>query len=189
MNRVSVIGTSGSGKSTLAHRLADVLSLPCVELDAIHWRQGDWTPLPQDEFREAVAEAVRKERWVVEGGYSAVRALVWERADTVVWLDYPLPVTFGRLLRRTARRVASKEQLWGGNRESISLALSRESILLWCLQTHRPNRRKYSEQLAWPENQHLRVLRFQSPRQADKWLAELAKSVATAEEQPAPCPT
>ncbi len=120
-----------------------------------------------------MVEAVRQERWVVEGGYSAVRPLVWERADTVVWLDYPLPVTFGRLLRRTARRVASQEPLWGGNRESLALALSRDSILLWCLQTHGPNRRKYAEQLARPENQHLRVLRFQSPRKAERWLKGL----------------
>jgi len=182
VNRVSVIGTSGSGKSTLARRLSEALSVPCVELDAIHWQQGGWTPLPQDQFREAVAEAVRLDRWVVEGGYSAVRPLVWERADTVVWLDYPLLVTFGRLLRRTARRVVLKEQLWGGNRESLSLMLSRESILLWCLQTHVPNRRKYAEQLGRPENQHLRVLRFQSPRQADRWLAGLMRSTVTEEE-------
>lgn len=182
MNRVSVIGTSGSGKSTLACRLSKALSVPCVELDAIHWQQGGWTPLPQGQFRGVVAEAVRLDRWVVEGGYSAVRPLVWERADTVVWLDYPLLVTFGRLLRRTARRVVLKEQLWGGNRESLSLTLSRESILLWCRQTHGPNRRKYAEQLGWPENQHLRVLRFQSPRKAERWLAGLVRPAATEEE-------
>ena len=178
MNRVSVIGTSGSGKSTLARRLSKALSVPCVELDAIHWRTGGWTPLPQDQFREAVVEAVHRERWVVEGGYSAVRPLVWERADTVVWLDYPLLVTFGRLLRRTARRVVLKEQLWGGNRESLALALSRDSILLWCLQTHGPNRRKYAEQLGRPENQHLCVRRFRSPRQAEAWLTHLGRAEA-----------
>ena len=124
MDRLSVIGTSGSGKSTLSRRLAQALDIPHIELDAIHWRQGGWTPLPQDQFREAVAEAVRQERWVVEGGYSAVRPLVWARADTVVWLDYSLPITFSRVLRRTARRVIRREVLWGGNRESLSLALS-----------------------------------------------------------------
>lgn len=186
MDRISVIGTSGSRKSTLARRLAAALSVPCVELDAIHWRAGGWTPLPQAQFREAVAEAIHRERWAVEGGYSAVRPLVWERADTVIWLDYPLPVTFGRLLRRTARRVASKETLWGGNRESLALALSRDSILLWCLQTHGPNRRKYAEQLARPENQHLCVRRFRLPRQADRWLAGLARPAATEDEWTAP---
>ena len=173
MNRVSVIGTSGSGKSTLARRLSKVLSVPCVELDAIHWQQGGWTPLPQDQFTGVVAEAVRQDRWVVEGGYSAVRPLVWERADTVVWLDYSFPVTFSRLLRRTVRRVACRETLWGANRETLALCLSRDSILLWCLKTHGPNRRKFAEQLALPENQHLCVRRFRSPQQTKAWLKGL----------------
>jgi len=175
LDRISIIGTTGSGKSTLATRVARRLSAPCFELDAIHWRQGGWTPIPQAEFRDAVAEAVRQERWVVEGGYSAVRPLVWARADTVVWLDYPFAVTFGRLIRRTARRVASREDLWGGNRETLNLALSRDSILLWCLKTHGPNRRKFARQLALPENQHLTVLRFRSPRQTEAWLARLPR--------------
>lgn len=187
MDRVSIIGTSGSGKSTLARRLAAVLGLPCIELDAIHWRQGGWTPLPQDLFREAVAEAVCRERWVVEGGYSAVRPLLWERADTVIWLDYPLSVTFGRLLRRTTRRLIAKEPLWGGNRESLARTLSQDSILLWCLQTHGRNRHKFAEQLARPEYRHLRVLRFRSPRQTEAWLTGIVAS-ARADEGTRSCP-
>ena len=38
--RTSVVGSSGSGKSTVARRLADILGVPYVELDAIHWRPG-----------------------------------------------------------------------------------------------------------------------------------------------------
>lgn len=177
MNRVSVIGTTGSGKSTLACCLAQVLDVPHIELDAIHWRAGNWTPIPPDQFKEAVAEAVRPVRWVVEGGYSVVRPLIWERADTVVWLDYSFPVTFSRLLRRSVRRVVSRDELWGGNRETLALLLSRESILLWCLKTHHRNRRKFRAQLACPESQHLRVLRFQSPRHTERWLGGLRQAV------------
>jgi len=176
MDRISIIGTSGAGKSTLAHRLARILDVPSIELDAIHWRQGGWAPPPQGQFQEAVAEAVCRERWVVEGGYSAVRPLIWERAETVVWLDYSLPVTFSRLLRRTVRRVASREELWGGNRQTLALMLSRDSMLLWCLKTHGPNRRKFREQLARPKHQRLRVLHFRSPRQAEAWLAGLGRA-------------
>jgi hypothetical protein len=42
-----------------------------------------------------VAEAVGRDRWVVDGGYSAMRPLIWERADTIVWLDYPIHLVLG----------------------------------------------------------------------------------------------
>ncbi|NLG68109.1 MAG: adenylate kinase, partial [Firmicutes bacterium] len=55
-------------------------------------------------FRHRVHEATSGRCWVVDGNYSRVRDILWPMADTVVWLDYPLPVILGRLLRRTARR-------------------------------------------------------------------------------------
>ncbi len=177
MNRISIIGTTGSGKSTLAAQLARILEMPCIELDSLHW-QPNWTPADRDQFRSEVAEAVRAERWVVEGGYTVVRPLLWARADTVVWLDYSFPVTLSRLLRRTARRVFRRETLWDGCEETLSKTLSRDSILVWLLKTYRSNRRKFTAQLALPENQHLRVLRFTSPRQAKAWLRDCIETLS-----------
>lgn len=173
MNRISIIGTTGSGKSTLAAQLSRILEVPCVELDALHW-QPDWTPADREQFQSAVADAVRAERWVIEGGYTVVRPLIWARADTVIWLDYSFPVTLSRLMRRTARRILRREPLWNGCRETLQKTLSRDSILVWLLKTYRPNRRKFAARLTLPENQHLRVYRFASPRQAEAWLSALS---------------
>src|SRR5215475_11726512 len=85
VQRVSVVGVSGSGKSTLGRELAGRLAVPFVELDAIFHQPG-WTPLPEDEFRRRVAEIAAGDGWVIDGNYSAVQPLVWERADTVVWV-------------------------------------------------------------------------------------------------------
>jgi adenylate kinase family enzyme len=38
--RIVVIGMSGSGKTTLAWQLGQKLSLPHIEVDAIHWQAG-----------------------------------------------------------------------------------------------------------------------------------------------------
>ncbi|MFJ9388451.1 shikimate kinase [Nocardioides sp. NPDC101246] len=56
--RVSVVGSSGSGKSTVARRLADILGVPYIELDSIHWQPG-WVEEEQDVFVERVREATR----------------------------------------------------------------------------------------------------------------------------------
>ena len=39
--RIHVIGNSGSGKSTLAERVAAMLNVAFVELDALNW-EPDW---------------------------------------------------------------------------------------------------------------------------------------------------
>ena len=115
--RIAVIGTTGSGKTTLARAVAVQLDTPHVELDALHWGPN-WTSPAHLELRARVGAALNSERWVVDGNYSKVRDIIWARADTIVWLDYSLPLTLWRLTRRTLRRLAKREVLWNGNRES-----------------------------------------------------------------------
>ncbi len=170
-SRISVVGTTGSGKTTFARRLAAALDAPHVELDALHWGPG-WTPADSDVFRARVAEAVAGESWVACGNYRAVRDIVWARADTVVFLDYPLPLMFGRLLRRTARRVASRERLWGHSREDVRTAvMSRDSIFVWQLKTFRAKRHQYREAQADPRWSHLTFIRLRRPAEAEAWLS------------------
>lgn len=91
VRRVSMVGVSGSGKSTLGRELAGRLAVPYVELDAI-FHQPEWTPLPEEQFRQRVTAIAAGDGWVIDGNYRAVLPLVWECADTVVWLGLaPLP--------------------------------------------------------------------------------------------------
>ncbi len=169
--RISVVGTCGSGKTTTAASLARRLGLAHVELDALSWGP-DWTSTPDDEFRAAVERAASGDRWVIDGNYSKCRALVWGRADTVVWLDYSFPRVFSQLVWRTFRRALRREILWHGNRERLRTAFfSRESILLWAIKTHRRRQREYPTLLVRPEYRRLRVIRLRSPREAAAWLA------------------
>jgi adenylate kinase family enzyme len=155
----------------LARRLARLLGLPHVELDALHWGPN-WTLPSIPVFRGRVAQALSGDRWVVDGNYGRARDIVWSRADTVVWLDYALPVIMGRLLWRTLQRVLTREELWSGNRERLwNQFFSRESLLLWALQTYGRRRRQYPLLFDQPEHAHLTVVRLRSPRAADAWLS------------------
>lgn len=173
MKRIVVVGSTGSGKTTLAATLASRLDLRHIELDALHWDAG-WTPAPKDTFRARTSAALAvSDRWVVDGNYSAVRDLVWDRADTLVWLDYRLPLLFWRLARRTLVRVYRKEELWNGNREDLRTHLfSRDSLFLWLVTSYGPRRREFPKVLARPELGHLEVYRFRSPRKAEEWLQQ-----------------
>ena len=172
MRRVSVIGSTGSGKTTFGRALAARLGVPFVELDALNW-EADWTPAADEVFRRRAFHAAAGESWVIDGNYSRLaRDLVLARADTVVWLDLPLRVTLWRILRRTLRRIRGGEELWSGNRESVRKAfLSRDSLLLFALRTHRGRRERVTRRLALPEYAHLRVHRFGSAVEAERWLA------------------
>lgn len=168
--RVAIVGTSGSGKTTLAQRLSQRLRVPHVELDAIHWGPS-WTPASRDVFRERTAEALSGSSWVTDGNYSVVRDIVWGRADTVVWLDYAMPVILARVVWRTICRAFTREELWNENRERVRDAFfSRESIILWALSTYRRRRREYPILFAKPEHAHLAVVHLRSPRAARHWL-------------------
>ena len=103
LQRVLVVGSCGAGKSTFARALAPRLGRPVVELDALHWGP-DWTPKPREAFRALAAAAAAREGWIADGNYSAVRDLLWPRAQTVFWLNYPFHTVMVRALRRTLRR-------------------------------------------------------------------------------------
>jgi adenylate kinase family enzyme len=176
MQRIVIVGTTGSGKTTLGQRLATQTGYLLVDLDAIHWGP-DWTPMPLDQFRARVSEALAGPCWVVAGNYGKVRDIVWARADTLVWLDYPLALTLTRLFRRTVQRIVTREELWSGNRETWRVQFaSRDSLFLWALKTHRRYREMITTNLTVPEYAHLKVLRFHQPDEAEAWLRNLERS-------------
>jgi adenylate kinase family enzyme len=192
VRRVSVTGTAGSGKSTLARELAALLQVPHLELDSV-FHQPEWTPLPRDEFRARVERFAAQDGWVTDGNYSSVQDLVWQRADTVAWLDLPRHLVMRRLLWRTARRVMTRQELWNGNREHWRAFFSldpEQSILVWAWTTHARNQARYLAASQDPANAHLTFVRLTSPGAARRFLtatreARRAREAAPGEPGPA----
>jgi adenylate kinase family enzyme len=174
VRRVSVVGTSGSGKSTLAGKLAVSLGVPHLELDAVNHQPG-WVPLPPDEFRQAVSVKLAADGWVIDGNYSAVRQLVWARADTVVWLDLPKRTVMRQIIWRTFRRAARREELWNGNRERWQNFFSldpQKSVIAWAWQKHDQYHERYRKAAADPANADLTFIRLTSRADVAGFLAD-----------------
>jgi adenylate kinase family enzyme len=177
VQRVWVAGLPGSGKTTLAGTLADRLGVPHVELDALHHGPG-WDEAPADLLRERVEAALAGAPggWVVDGNYRGkLGDLVVERADTMVWLDLPLPLILWRIVARTATRLRRGTELWNGNRETWRNAVfTRESLVVWAVQNHRRRRRELPPLAAsYPG---LRLVRLRSPREVAQFLASTSPS-------------
>jgi len=175
-SRVAVVGAAGSGKSAFAERLSRLLGIAHVELDALFWRPG-WTPGPPDSFVSRVREVVAGAEWIVDGNYySKLGDLVLARADTIIWLDYALPVVLWRLLRRTLGRVVWREELWNGNVESFrGEFLSRDSLLVCAVRSHKWARRRYETVLGGGRCPGRSIVRLPSPRVAHTWFAALER--------------
>jgi len=97
----------------------------------------------------------------------------------VIWLDYPFVVVFAQLLRRTFQRAVAKQPMWDGCIEDWRTVFSKDSILLWCITTHRRRKRNYPRALAKPEHAHLQLIHLRSRRQTRRWLASLEKVAET----------
>ena len=185
MQKISIIGTSAAGKSTLARELASVLGVPHVELDRLYWEPG-WVAAPKEVFRTRVAEGVAAPAWVVDGNYRGARDLVWDRCDTVVWLDYSFATVLGRGVWRTFRRVVLRESCCNGNREEWWRALSRDSIVWWIVTTYHRRRREYAERLPELAARGVQIVRHRTPRETRTWLEALRIDAAG---QPIPVPS
>ena len=176
--RISVVGTLGSGKTTFARRASGIVNAPHIELDGLHW-EPNWVEVPNNIFRERVSQSLQGDSLVADGNYHQVRDIVWNRANSVVWLDYPFSIIMGRLAKRTLRRILTREKLWNGNQEHFRNVFSKDSVFLWAIKTYRRRRRQYPELLNRPENVHLRLVRLRSPKESSEFLSRLKRSAGT----------
>lgn len=175
--RVVVLGVTGSGKTTAGRRIADAIGAKHIELDSL-FHGPNWTPAEPDEFRAKISAAIDGvDRWVADGNYTTMTSdILWTRADAIVWLDYPLPLSLVRLLRRTMTRAFRQEELWNGNKESLRQHFaSTDSLFVWAFKSRAKQKRTLPERFARPEYADREIVRARTPRQLDRWIAGLAR--------------
>lgn len=165
--RILVTGASGAGKSRLRETISTTLHLPTVEMDSLH-HGPDWTPRPT--FAADVDDFTSGPSWVIEWQYSKVRALLLDRADTLIWLDHNRWTVTQRAVRRTLRRRTHHTELWNGNYEPplLTILTNRDHIVRWSWTTHRKRRREaldVAHRTGGP-----RVVRLTGQTQVDTWV-------------------
>jgi adenylate kinase family enzyme len=168
--RIVVVGVSGNGKTTLSRRLGAKLGLPVTELDALCHQPG-WTEASDEDFRRDVEAAMSSsEGWVLDGLYRRkIGDLILRRADTLVWLDQPLPLVLRRLVKRAVKDIVTRRDLFNGNRQSWRFAFFvRDSLVGYAIKQHFKHRRTWPQALG--DHPNLQVVRLRSPRQVEAWL-------------------
>jgi len=173
--RVLVAGVTGSGKSTFAAELGGVLDLPYTEIDGLY-HGPNWTPRPQ--FIDEVHALATQDAWVTEWQYRIAREPLLERAELLVWLDFPFPVTIRRLLQRTIRRRVHREVLWHGNVEPplrSFFTAPEDNIVRWAIATRGKYRALIPE--VAERRPRLAIVRLGSPSEARRWVAGIVRGM------------
>ncbi len=169
MRRVLVAGNTGAGKTTTGRILAGKLGVPFHEIDELAFRPG-WQANPV--YPGVVLRVAEEPAWVLDTwGDRRIRTDLWKRADTVIWLDYPLSVIVPRLFRRSATRTIKREKIFNGNIESYGEWLSRDHPLRSAVRDQRSRRAEMIRMIAL--NPHLVAVRLSSPAHTEGWLAQL----------------
>jgi adenylate kinase family enzyme len=171
-HRVIVAGTSGAGKTTLADRIGRRLGLPHTELDSL-FHGPNW--LPRETFRADVERLAAGPEWVSEWQYGAIRHLLADRADLLVWLDLPHRTVMRQVIVRTVRRRLRREELWNGNTEGPlhTFFTDRDHIVRWAWTQHARTAEKVTAVHA--QRPDLTVVRLRSRAEVERWSARLPR--------------
>jgi len=173
MRKIAIVGTSGSGKTYFAKRLSKKLGIEHFELDNYYW-QPEWAQVPIDDFKKSLIEITKNPTWIVCGNYSKFRKEIFSDLDTVFWLDFPLSTCLIQSLKRALSHIWHKTPTCNGNVETLRrLFLSKKSILLWVLTTHKKRRQTYLKLMNDPELADINWVTFKSKDDIAKHLDTL----------------
>ena len=172
--RINVIGTSGSGKTTFGRQLAEILTIPFIEMDALFWGPN-WTFPEDDQLFQILENELARESWVLDGNYTRTLDKKWKRVQAVVWLNYNFSRTIYQAVIRAVSRLFRQEELWPGtgNRESLKMLFSKDSIVLWTLRSYHRHKKRNIGYIYDQKFNHIKFHRIRSPNKGKEFLGIL----------------
>lgn len=156
--------------------LGHVLGIPHVEIDAL-FHGPAWTP--RETFVADVHAFSSEPRWVTEWQYSPVRALLAERAELLVWLDFSRALVMRQVIARTVRRRLRRQELWNGNIEPPlhTIFTNPEHIVRWAWTTHPRNADRIAE--LDERRPSLPIVQLRNRAELRHWLNEIVCPLAS----------
>lgn len=112
MRKVAIFGKPGSGKSTLSKQLAGAIGLPLYPLDAIVY-QANGDLVAREVFDQAHNKIITSDAWIIDGfGPMGAFFQRLESADTLIYIDFPYPVSYWFVIKRFLKGWFVKPEGW-----------------------------------------------------------------------------
>ena len=99
MKRIMVIGNCGVGKSTFSTKLNHSTNIDLIHLDSYYWK-ANWVESKNDEWLTKVEKLANRPSWIIDGNYGGTMDIRINRADTIIFLDYPTRKALWRVIKR-----------------------------------------------------------------------------------------
>ena len=110
LTRTVVIGNSGSGKSWMSQRLAALTGGNWIDLDVFNWEpRGYGVAREREDVISMAHDAVRDERWVIEGIYGWIVSHILSSATALVWIALDESECVANIHRRGMRGGATPQ--------------------------------------------------------------------------------
>lgn len=146
MKKVAVFGNAGGGKSTLSKKLSEITGLPLYVLDKVKFQPGG-VELSHEDYQREHQKILQTDRWIIDG-FGSMDTL-WVRldaADTLVYVDLPLPVHFWFVTKRMITGFSQPPEGWPENSPILKSSLKSYRVLWLCHKYLTPKYREYVEQ-------------------------------------------
>lgn len=163
--KIVVVGVSASGKSSFARELGAKTNLPIIFVDSIMWKPG-WNYIGDEETAKQLDKESAGSEWIIEGYITKnARAFIFERADTIIYLDYSSIVSSWRYIKRWWKHRKNPRPELEGSPEKFSFKFLK---LVWT----KGETWSLDKFLAQIPNQD-KIIKIHSPREADALLRDL----------------
>jgi len=135
-------------------------------MDQLHWKSG-WVEGSKKELDAKLANVIAKDSWIIDGNYGSTLPQRLEKADTVIYLDYPISLCVQRLFRRIwTYRGRTRPDMTEGCPERFNLP-----FLLYLIRWNRGPRIRLEAELEGHED---KVIRFHTPLELQNWTDSLS---------------
>ena len=158
IKRIAIIGAPGTGKTTLAKNLGNIYELPVKHLDTIHYLDN-WVLRDTKQRDKMIIEEGKKENWILDGTFIDTLEQRTDRADLIIFLDYPRATQLKGIFKRRITHLGNKKH------EIPKLDMS---FILYVF-TYNTERRKYIMNILKKYDSN-KLLVFQKQKDLEKWL-------------------
>ena len=163
--KIIIVGVSASGKSTFARKLAKKTNLPVIFMDSLMWNAG-WSYIGDEETLKKLEQASLANQWIIEGYITkSARNFVFDRADTIIYLDYSPLVSSWRYIKRCLKHRKSARPELDGSPDKFDFKFLK---LVWT----KGEAISLNKFLTAVENQN-KIVTLKSPKEAKDFLNKI----------------